>query len=163
MTVPLLIEMQVRHHWDNVERVRRLVHQSLLSSYGSMDLADTMSMVASELLENAFRYGDGSGARLRIAGEADALTVAITNALGPNLADHVVNLRKRIYQLGAFRDPSEAFRSALEQRPRDGDVNGLGLARMIYEGECRLDCDLSQPGQVTVRASRLLATIPDAD
>jgi hypothetical protein len=158
MTAPLFIEMQVHQHWDNVERVRRVIHQAVLATYGSMDLADTMSMVASELLENAFRYGEGGGARLRMAHEDQALTIAISNALGPRVADRVVDLARRIHQLNAFRDPAEAFRVALEQRPRDSDVNGLGLARVIYEGDCRLDCDLSQPGEVTVRASRPLTT-----
>lgn len=152
MSGPLQMEMLVEHKAENVERVRRAVHQATMAVFGSMDLADALSMVASELLENSFHYGR-LAPWVRLSQRGDDLTVSITNALAATRPEHLTALQQRVTLLNGFRDPADAFREALSQRTRSGDVSGLGLARVIYEGDCRLECDMSQPGEVTVRAT----------
>ncbi len=157
----LHIELLVRAEWDNVERVRRLIHEAALAAYGSPDVADALGMMAAELLDNAIRHGRGHSPRLLVDDQGDKLSVAITSSIVEAAPEHLDELRRRIELLNAFSDPAEAFRATIRERPR-GTVNGLGLARVLFEGDCRLDCDTSRPAEVTVRATTRFAPRGDS-
>jgi anti-sigma regulatory factor (Ser/Thr protein kinase) len=151
------LQLRLPNDWDNVERGRRLIRHVVVDGFDDPDLADALAMVGSELLENAFRYGEeNASVRLLVqAQDDDSIVVAVTSTVAAG-SPHLETLRARVERLGALDDPEEVLRVALADRAKaSAEHGGLGLARVIYEGRCRLECDLSQPGKVTVRARRL--------
>jgi hypothetical protein len=96
--------------------------------------------------------------RLAVFPEGEHLIVSVTNQVGA-ASEHVARLRHRIALVASIADPAEAFRAALQQiSRRDPDTSGLGLARVRYEGDCRLELDLSREGEVTIRARCALSS-----
>ena len=118
-------------------------------------------MVSAELLENAVKYSTPEGkVHLSISEEGDQVVVAVTNEV-INPTRNIPALKQRLDWLRTFPSAADAYMAALsEVFDHKGDENategGLGIVRIAYEGGCGLDCDMSQPGVVTVRASRSL-------
>lgn len=153
----LLVAMSIADDWERVELVREAVARCVAATYGDDDLRDALSMVAAELLENAVKYGHAGASiafRLEDAGE---LAVTVTNAVETGSPD-AAKLKERLDWLHTFADPAQAYLETMAEVFKSGKVDdstsGLGLLRVAYEGGCSVECDLSDPACVTVRARR---------
>lgn len=156
-TERLRLELSTKPDWDRLERLRSLVGFALRALHDEPPLLDGLAMVASELLENAVKYG-APGAEVLTLGLTDSgetLTVFVRNKLEPG-SPHGAALRERIAWVASFPDAASAYEAALaslfEAHPESDERNGLGLARIAYEGRCTLECDFDAEGRVTVRA-----------
>jgi hypothetical protein len=153
----LLVAMTIDDDWERVELVREAVARCVVAAYGDDDLRDALSMVAAELLENAVKYGqNGASIRFRLE-DAGELAITVTNTVAAGSAD-AAKLKERLDWLHTFADPGEAYLQTMAEVFKSGKVDdstsGLGLLRIAYEGACAVECDLSEPGAVTVRARR---------
>jgi hypothetical protein len=123
------------------------------------DLSSPLAMVCAELLENAVKYGrrDQHGVRLVVREEPARVVIAVTNAVVEG-SPHLAALCDRLSWMHRFGDPAAAFLAAVEAVYEGSDPfageGGLGLVRAEHEGGCRLECDVSLAGWVTVRAVR---------
>jgi hypothetical protein len=153
----LRYELLVPGVWERIDLVRESVARALRAAYGDPDLEDALAMVCAELLENAMKYGRaGATVQLCLADDDDgALTVTVENAIDAD-SHHTRALHERVEWLRGYADPAEAYTAALTQvyAAPNIDDSGLGLVRIAYEGGCRIDCDLSNPAHVVVRARR---------
>jgi len=149
----LHLDLAIPPEWGRIDQVREAVSHCVNAVYANRDLRDALAMVASELLENAFKYGkQGPDVNITVREDAGRVVVTVTNAVDEG-TPHAEALEERVAWVKHFGDPERAYQAALERAYTDeSDASGLGLARISYEGGCLLDCDTSTAGMVTVRA-----------
>jgi hypothetical protein len=152
------LDLKVRPEWGCVDQIREALRDLAAASVELASLADRLSMVGAELLENAIKYGvpiDG-GIRLRVDTSDDEVVVAVTSGVDP--ARGVDALVQHVAQVGA--DAAGAYQKHVAEAAARGRAGGLGIARVAYEGGCRLETDDSQPGEITVRARAFRSPTP---
>jgi hypothetical protein len=152
----LRLDLSIASEWERIDAVREAVARCVVAVFGDIELKHQLGMVSAELLENAVKYGRGpKGVTLSIRGDLQEMVVIVANAV-ENGSRHAQLLQRRLHWLRGFRDPFAAYTAALQQvydrSTPDADDNGLGLARIYYEGRCQIDCDVSQPEVVSVSA-----------
>ncbi len=151
-----LLTTAVRPIWASVRATRAAVGQAL-ANYPRGFVQATM-MAASELLENAIKYGeDVPGApeillTLSIRDER----VVLQTVNGSTDQELVNSLREHVRRVCEEPDLGALYLARLEQLlMRAGADSGLGLYRIAFEGEfdlaCRCESDI-----VTVTATRRL-------
>lgn len=153
----LLLELSIPADWQRIDQVREAVASSLGAVFGvgSGGVDEMLSMVSTELLENALKYGaPGHSVRFRLESADNAVVVHVSNQL-PSDSQHGRTLRERISWLQSFEDPPAAYAAALQRvfaGVGSGSDGGLGIARILHEGQCQLDCDVSNADMITVTA-----------
>jgi hypothetical protein len=168
----LRLDLLVPADWTGIDRVREVVVGCLgtvCRSEGD-DVADALSMVSAELLENAMKYGDAGRPEilfsLALRSEPNELVVTVANSTGGD-SRNLDALHSRVAWLKGFSSPAEAYVAALGDLYNRADSavgGGLGLVRVAHEGGCTVAIDASGPGWVRVRASRpLTATTPGSE
>jgi hypothetical protein len=145
-----LIDLPVQNRWDNVDRLRTSVLNCFTAIFH--ETAEdwyACATVASELMENAIKYGvwtdEAQHLHLRVWGDRLGAHVQVENPVGTSGAGAaaVDELMATIRWLNAFEDPAEAYRTrmlAIADAP--SGTTKLGLARIAYEGRCKLAAEL---------------------
>jgi hypothetical protein len=142
--------------WPTVRHVRQAV-AAALSEYPA-ELRESTVMVASELVENAVKYGESvpalPTARFALDVSEEAISITVANGLtSPQIA---TELNLRLQELAA---PGAAERLYLERMlaPLESasDIGKLGLYRIGFEGKFRLSSSYVN-GVLTVQARREL-------
>jgi hypothetical protein len=125
----------VRAAWDDC--------RGMLARAGlGQDESYALAMVAQELLENAVKYGAADAdVRLSLRVEDDDVTVEVRSRVGGDDA-HLRAFGGALQRLRESPDARDAYvdqlRRAVGRAPEAGGSE-LGLARIAYEGQCRLD------------------------
>jgi hypothetical protein len=151
----LRLELSLPSEWDRIEQVREAVTSSLGAVFGSGGVDELLSMVSTELLENAMKYGTpGESVRFSLHSQLDTVTVSVSNHVRSD-SEHARTLAKHIAWLESFGDAREAYAAALQRvySTMGGDHNsGLGIARIFHEGQCSVACEHPTPEILTVTA-----------
>jgi hypothetical protein len=157
------IDMTVRNEWRNVDLLRTSVQNCFTAVFADVDGCHAIAMVTGELLENALKYGDwvsGDRAmfRLRVHGRANQVVeVSVQNPLKDEA--HASTLLKAVEWINGFQKPEQAYRARMlqiAQNDEDTQPSRLGLVRIAFEGNCRLEAKVVD-GTVTVTAALDLA------
>jgi hypothetical protein len=158
------IDLPIRNRWSNIDLLRTSIANCFSAVFQDLDGCQILAMVASELLENALKYGDWETRettfRLRVWGSADEAHVMVENARKPD-DRQAENLTATLDALKAFPTPADAYRAKLlelAQSSPEPDVSGLGLARVAYEANCVLRADVTD-STVCVTADMRVADI----
>ena len=160
------IDMTVRNEWRNVDLLRTSVQNCFTAVFADVDGCHAIAMVTGELLENALKYGDWASGdramfRLRVQGKSHSVVeVSVQNPLRASDVN-AVNLFKAIEEINSFPKPEQAYRARMlqiAQNEEDTSPSRLGLVRIAFEGNCKLDARIAD-GTVTVTAS-LDLTLP---
>ncbi|WP_394846770.1 hypothetical protein LZC95_04810 [Pendulispora brunnea] len=127
--------------WAEVREVRQRVKR-LMASYDE-DVQDAAVMTASELLENALKYGvaieGASAARFEMHLDEGALTIATTNIVDSDAEGAA--LRARIEHIMREPDKEALYLQRLQDFMDTSTVaGGLGLYRVAFEGAFDLQC-----------------------
>ncbi|MBN1611296.1 MAG: hypothetical protein JW940_31980 [Polyangiaceae bacterium] len=142
MTEPAL-SVSIEPIWGTIRQVRGKVG-ALLTGYPS-EFRSAAMMAASELLENAVKYGDGVPQAPQILftlGLSDGV-LQLRTVNGSHDAQNVERLQARLDRLAASKDPAELYLDAIRAMltPATGQAgNGLGLYRIVAEGGFALSC-----------------------
>jgi hypothetical protein len=153
------IDLTVRNEWKNIDLLRTSVQNCFIAAFADIDGCHAIAMVTGELLENALKYGDWSTGtrtifRLRVVGQDGNIEVSVQNPLKTS-ADHAKSLNKAIEWIASFSKPEQAYRARMMQIAQDDAEDAapsrLGLARIAFEGNCRLAAKF-EDGTVTVSA-----------
>ena len=154
------IDMTVRNEWRNVDLLRTSVQNCFTAVFADVDGCHAIAMVTGELLENALKYGDWASGdramfRLRVQGRSSSVVeVSVQNPLKGNDAN-AVNLQKAIEEINSFAKPEQAYRARMlqiAQSEEETSPSRLGLVRIAFEGNCRLNAKIEN-GTVTVTAA----------
>lgn len=153
------IDLTVRNEWKNIDLLRTSVQNCFIAVFADLDGCHAIAMVTGELLENALKYGDWTSEdramfRLRVHGREGNIEVSVQNPLKQD-DQNAQNLMKSIEWIASYPKPEQAYRARMLQIAQDetDDVtpSRLGLARIAFEGNCRLSARIDN-GTVTVNA-----------
>jgi two-component sensor histidine kinase len=110
-----------------------------------------IALASHELLENAVKYSSGGSTNIQIGvdrgEERDGVWIVVTNR---PVDVHLDTLRGTFAEIEQAQDPFDFYRS-LMKRPKAKGVSGLGLARIIVEGDMTLSMECNE-GNVRIRA-----------
>jgi hypothetical protein len=122
-----------------VSVVRRFIEELYEQVFVDQDVVSRIAMVAHELLENAIKYSERGQARIQIAIEPIAtgrrVSIRVDNTAVP---DRLGALRAAIGEINAAIDPLLHYQALLRRSAKRRDGSGLGLARVVAEGEMAL-------------------------
>ena len=120
--------------------------------------AYAMAMTASELMENAIKYGTWTKAddviTLAIEVSPRAVVVEVENPAIDDPAT-VRRLDDRIQWMRGFQSPFQAYVERLKQvssQNYEEGESGLGLCRIAYEARCLLDFYVTGTGRLAMSA-----------
>lgn len=139
------IDMTVRNEWRNVDLLRTSVQNCFTAVFADVDGCHTIAMVTGELLENALKYGDWRASnsamfRLRVnGGQTNIVTVSVQNPLHVD-DSNAQALHASIEWINSFPSADAAYRARLMQIAQGEEEmpSRLGLVRVAFEGNCRL-------------------------
>ena len=153
------INLKLKPKWDEIEKIRKK-SSAFLESHGfPYDTVHALTMVISELTENAIKYGNFKQAKDKVlvsthVGE-NIITIEVVN---PTNGEEQKNLRKldrSIQWIRGFQDSFEAYIEKLKEvskKPLSDGESGLGLVRIAYEGKAIIDFFIGEGGRLNVSA-----------
>jgi hypothetical protein len=147
---PQPLSLSLHGDAGEIDGAQRQVAQFVAAQLGE-EAAETMEMVAAELLENAVKHGDADGRGVELVVEGEVRFIEVISSVRAN---DLARLEERVKWLSSQSDPKQAWMSALSEVFERGEV-GLGLARIANEGGCRVSLRMVSPGRLAVRAYRV--------
>jgi hypothetical protein len=154
------MHVRVDSEWSNVEKVREMTLDFLRSLALAHDVVDAGAMVASELTENAAKYGafadEDDGIDVTVSGDWAMWTVEVKNPIMAEHSKKLSGLDAMIQRIRGHQDPFEAYLERLREvssKSLDDGESGLGLVRIAYEGHAVLDFFVDEHDVLTVSAS----------
>jgi hypothetical protein len=154
----LRLMLTLEPNWRAIEALRSSLLSCVVAILGSKELGETASIVVSELLENAVKYGAWSGAPGRLEVEViacgESFRVRVANPVSAGQPS-VARLEEMIDWIRRFPDGEAAYRARLAEIARSPaqSGSGLGLVRVAREGPCSLEVE-STADRVLVSAAR---------
>ena len=154
------LSLEIPPDWGRLDGVRHEVIEFLSDLGLDRDAQETSGMVASELLENAIKYGGWTApedrAYLDVSAGHGEVVIAAVCPLGRD-PEHLVRLQDTLAFLAEYDGPFEAYVARMEQiASGETSRDGLGLLRVACEGESSLDYSLDDE-QLTIEARHRLA------
>ncbi|MCK5673682.1 MAG: hypothetical protein KAH95_09905 [Spirochaetales bacterium] len=152
------VEAKLKPQWKEVEKARVICEEFLEEKEYSTDTIDSITMIISELVENAVKYGDfvsiddGIGISL-LTGKKIIIEVKCPIIKTKN--HHFKRLDRTIQWIRGHQNPFEAYIEKLKVvsvRSKNDNESGLGLFRIAYEGMAVLDFYVSEDGIISVSA-----------
>lgn len=151
------LERELELDWSNVRALRGAVGDAL--SEFPEEVRSAAVMTASELLENAIKYGERLpvAPSVRFTLSADDLAVEISVVNGTTVPDYVRDLETCIAEVQAADDKAALYVSKLESLldASPEESAGLGIYRIGLEGQFDLRCSYDNQ-VVSVFATRKL-------
>ena len=150
----IVVSSDLPHTWDHIRKIRHQVGEALKD--GDPGMCSAAMMVASELVENAVKYGEAVPAArnisMSVALSEDKLQISVRN--GCRDAAGVKELHRRIREISEAADKAALYMARLEQLMADPlDSGKLGLYRVAFEGQFEMHFDYADQ-VVTIIATR---------
>ena len=141
------LKLNIPPRWEENESVRVRTAGFLRSHGVDADTSNAISMVASELTENANKYGSYSAPsapqiEVEIALDPTSIVVEVRNPVGAANAANLERLDEMIQHIRGYQDPFEVYVERLREvsgQRLDSAESGLGLVRVAFEGQSILD------------------------
>jgi len=139
------IDLPVRSEWRNIDVLRTSVQGCMRAMIADAEACERLAMITSELLENAVKYGDWKShelpLRLHIAGHGPTIRISVWSPVTRD-SPRLDELFTTLAWLKGFASPAEAYQTrmlALAEGSAEKMGSKLGLLRIAYEGNCRLE------------------------
>jgi hypothetical protein len=132
------MELEFPPDWRVLRDLRSFVNRLVISVIESNDLAARVSMVVTELAENAVKYAQTNSTvvRLRVEPTETGVRCETENQASP---DHISQLKETL-DLVNEGDPLEAYARALVGVSEHDTSSRIGLARIRHEGQMDVRC-----------------------
>ena len=142
--------------WNIIKDIKEAVEKDPEIQAQGDDFLDATRMVAIELAENALKYSDrGHPVELSLEVKDHEVVIQVRNHCAT--PDMVQALRRGLEKLREG-DPFELYVERLQQLKDNPDgYSRMGLLRIVYEAEYRLEGEIGNGGQVVLRARRPIA------
>lgn len=141
-------KIYVNPTWSIISNIRKKISELMeLKKINDQGLLDATAMVASELMENAVKYGEGTTdeamIEFEITVESHKINISVSNYV--NSGSNIDALIENIEKIKKCDNPAELYINRLNElleNPKHGESR-LGLYRIAYEGEYGLDYTFS--------------------
>jgi hypothetical protein len=153
----LHIKTDDRPDWSEVRRIRERVASAV--SDLSEEVREATVMAASELVENAIKYGEKVAHHpgIEVSLMCDANTLSLSVASGTSNLEAVRELKRHTEALASNQDKSELYMNRIQTLMEHPDgCSRLGLYRIGYEGLFDLECSYAD-NVVRMTATRAIA------
>jgi len=148
------MEVEFPPDWRVLRDLRAFVTKLVVTVADSEEVAQRVSMVVTELAENAVKYANSNSSivRLRVEPTAEGIRCESENEATPT---HIEELERTLEQVNEG-DPFDAYARALTAACDDTNATSsrVGLARIRHEGKMKLSC------QVADTRVRVIAVMP---
>lgn len=149
MSEQLEIDLEIPPLWDTINEIRaKIAEDERIKNHGE-EFINASVMVASELLENAVKYGyhndPGQGVAFNLVVDDESITIEVTNGVPPDF--QAEKMLKLVEEIKNSENAELLYTNKLMEiasNPKRGE-SGLGLLRIAYEGEFFLDCEYEHP------------------
>jgi hypothetical protein len=152
------IKTDLEPSWSTIRAIRERLGAALADA--PKTVREATQMVASELLENAIKYGEvvPTAKKITFVFSADGPHLKVTVRNGSTVKESVDTLLRRVDELASVADPSSLYISRLQELMENPvvDSTALGLYRVALEGGFSLSCSYEDQ-VVTVVATRSIA------
>ena len=136
------MEVEFPPDWRVLRDLRLFVNKLVFAVADSDELAERVSMVVTELAENAVKYATTASAvvRLRVQPTSTGIRCETENAASPT---HIADLRRTL-ELVNEGEAEEAYARALLSACDElsSSSSKVGLARIRTEGKMKLSCEV---------------------
>jgi hypothetical protein len=158
------LELPIPPNWQSIELLHRTIASCTEALLHDQRLCQTLAMVASELIENAVKYGDWSrvgGASIVISPRAEpggeVIDIEVTNLIAGEAGYKAVH--DTLAWIASFPSSREAYVARIKHLSEEiePEQSRLGLVRVAYEGGCEIIATLASADVL-----RVTATIPCA-
>jgi hypothetical protein len=148
------LEMVFTPERAHLRRVRLLVDSVIAAGMMDRELAVRVAMTATELAENAVKYGVTPESFLRVEMDAGHSHIRIESENSATPSD-IAEVQRLIAEV-CEGDALDAYEAALIRSASDEFASKLGLARIRAEGKMELSC------QIVGDRVRIIAACPVA-
>jgi hypothetical protein len=137
------ISLSIAPTWSILKDVQDKTETCLNRSGASRDVAEATIMCASELLENAIKYGSSAAGTNNITFDLGIHDGMIRIRVSNGITDeqNVRNVQAHIEKIKSSPDPGALYTERLKElmEQQKPGISQLGLYRIAYEGEFELD------------------------
>jgi len=136
------MEVEFPPDWRVLRDLRSFVGKLVTSVVESDDLASRVSMVVTELAENAVKYSAAAATTVRLSVEptANGIRCETENIATPS---DIKQLEKTLKVVNTG-DAMEAYANALTAIAEDDTSSRIGLARIRHEGQMEVRCVVAE-------------------
>lgn len=158
------LEMKIHPAWEEVERVRNDTMAFLHRHAFADETVQSLGMVASELCENAVKYGCFNQAEhadatievfVRFNEQRSRVLIRVIGPVQIGNNPHFRRFKETLDWLQNHENPMEAYLEKMQAvaltDPMDSK-SGLGLPRIAYEGQSLLSYELDDHDRLAVSA-----------
>lgn len=146
---------RVTNSWANIELLRQAVIASARAVFDD-DTSVSIGTIASELMENAVKYGVWAGAsvqtmRVAVRGREKTIEVEVE---APSSEEASADLDRHLAWIRSFPSAEHAYQARileLTTAPPD-KRSSMGLVRIAVEGPCTIESELTAESLLIVRA-----------
>ncbi len=132
------MELEFPPDWRVLRDLRTFVNKLVVTVAESTELAHRVSMVVTELAENAVKYSDENSSivRLRVEPTTTGIRCESENKAS---ASHIDELKKTLASVNEG-DAEDAYAQALTRSVESDSGSRVGLARIRHEGQMEIRC-----------------------
>jgi len=143
MTSSNSVNITIHPTWNIIKEIQEKTSKFIEGLNLSKDFSDSTVMCATELIENAIKYGSEKpgGGNIEFNLNTDGKKIVIMISNGVRSEDEIRVCVMHIEKIKNSKDPSALYTERLKElmkNPKPG-VSQLGLYRIAYEGKFRLD------------------------
>ena len=157
MSNDVKISLSITPTWSILKDVREKTEKFVKSKGVAPEIIEATIMCASELVENAIKYGsdqpDNCNINFDLRAENNKIIVQVSNGIKEQ--KDVNSVVEHITKISNSDDPSKLYTERLMElmeNPKPG-ISQLGLYRISYEGQFILDSKVSD-SMLTIIAER---------
>jgi hypothetical protein len=137
------ISLSITPTWSILKEVQEKTEQFMKNKNTKSDIIEATIMCASELVENAIKYGSSNTGQSHITFDLctidDVVFIKVSNGIKDE--NDVRNVKTHIDKVKKTNDPGKLYTERLMQLMDNSKpgISQLGLYRIAYEGEFKLD------------------------
>ena len=157
------IQLHLDSNLHKIKDLEEKIRNFLISNGFSDAAVQIQIMIIKELITNGLKYGKAASSENRISVgihlDERTITFEVQNPVDATCFDRLKELDTTIQFIRGYQDPFEAYlikQQEVSRNPHGDKRNGLGLARIAYEGDAMLDFFISEDSTLNLYAVKNL-------
>jgi hypothetical protein len=145
------VDLSFGPRWAYVSCVRSFIANFCAISLDNKAQADKISLAASELVENAVKYGSAEDTRIKVEVTNDRKFMVLT--VENKATEEQIRVLQEEYKKITTGDPLQAYLEKMKEAALSSkEKSQLGLARIRYETEADISLEFKPESVVSITA-----------